>query len=78
MSATLVATAAPEAGGLATVKEAAEYLTLSKTAVYELAAAGKLRHCRLPGTGTRANVRIPWEALREFVSRSMIDAEAAG
>ena len=60
---------------LATVREAARYLALSRTAIYELMASGRLPHCRLPGTGRRFSRRIPWSVLKEFVAKSMVDSD---
>jgi excisionase family DNA binding protein len=57
--------------GLATVAEAAEFLRLSKQGVYGLIYAGKLRHAKMPGTGSRFTHRIPWPVLYEFVESSM-------
>lgn len=71
MSATL---AAPPTEGLATVAQAAEFLSLSKSAVYELMDCGRLEHCRFPGTKERCTRRIPWRVLREFVERNTVGA----
>lgn len=50
-----------------TVKQAAERLEISPSLVYSLAAAGKLRFCRL-GHG-RGRIRIPEDAVGEYLAR---------
>ena len=49
------------------VKQAAERLEISVSLVYSLAAAGKLRHCRV-GHG-RGRLRIPEDAIEEYLAR---------
>jgi excisionase family DNA binding protein len=61
---------------LATVAEAAKFLALSRSSLYELMDAGRLSYARIPGTGSRCSRRIPWRRLREFVQRSMVEASA--
>lgn len=52
------------------VREAAARLGYSRIALYELCQAGKIRHCRLPGSGARMNIRIPESAVDELIERS--------
>lgn len=60
---------------LLTVVEAAKILRLSRSSVYELMDAGKLRYARLPGTGKRCSRRIPLSVIRKFVEAAMVGHE---
>jgi excisionase family DNA binding protein len=57
----------PEA--LLPVREVAELWRCSVDHVYDLIAAGRLRHVQL-GTGRRAKTRVPESALTEYVQRN--------
>ncbi len=61
---------------LATVMEAAKYLNLSRSAVYLLLDTGRIRYCRLPGSGNvRKHRRIPWAEIERFVQDSLTAAQ---
>jgi excisionase family DNA binding protein len=53
--------------GLANVKEAKEFLSLSRATVYGLMDAGKLRYVKIGKSR-----RIPWDALEELVEKNTI------
>jgi excisionase family DNA binding protein len=55
-----------------TVRQAAEILQVSIATVYALCAARKLRHVRI-GFG-RGSIRVPEEAIREYVDQQMVAA----
>jgi excisionase family DNA binding protein len=57
------------------VAEAAQRLEVSAGLVYALCAAGKLRHSRV-GLG-RGCIRIPEDAIREYLDRCMVGARPA-
>jgi excisionase family DNA binding protein len=59
--------------GLVRVEEAAQYLGLGRSKTYELIAIGELPVVRI-GRATR----IPMEALRDYVSRRLAEAQASG
>ncbi|MEW6447450.1 MAG: helix-turn-helix domain-containing protein [Bacillota bacterium] len=53
-----------------TVPEVAKILRVKKGYVYELVAQGKLKALRL----SKNRIRVPEEALREFVEKAMRDS----
>jgi excisionase family DNA binding protein len=53
--------------GLATVKEAAQFLALGRSKVYDELNAGRLVSCKIGGAR-----RIPWRALRDFARDSLM------
>ena len=53
--------------GLATVNEAARFLSLGRSKVYDEMNAGRLVSCKIGGAR-----RIPWRALREFARDSLM------
>lgn len=53
--------------GLATVKEAARFLALGRSKVYDEMNAGRLVSCKIGGAR-----RIPWRALRDFAGDSLM------
>jgi excisionase family DNA binding protein len=52
--------------GLATVAEAARFLSLGRSTIYELMNSGKLRYCKIGGAR-----RIPWRAVRALAAESL-------
>ena len=60
---------------LVRIPEAMRITGLSRSTLYGLMAAGKLRHARLPGCGDRANLRIPLSSLHEMINASMVGGE---
>jgi excisionase family DNA binding protein len=55
--------------GLATVPEAAEFLSVSKGTIYNLMERGELKYAKIG-----RNRRIPWAALKALAAASMVDA----
>jgi excisionase family DNA binding protein len=62
--------AAPQrrGSGLASVKEAEQFLSLSRSTVYGLMDSGELRYVKIGKSR-----RIPWEALDELVRRRTVN-----
>lgn len=60
----------PRNEGLASVREAEEYLSVSRTSIYGLMDRGELRYVKLGKSR-----RIPWDALAELVQRNTICRE---
>lgn len=56
--------------GLATLTEAAEYLRVGKTTLYEMMANGEIPYCKV-----RKARRIPWKSLMEYAASSLNIAE---
>jgi excisionase family DNA binding protein len=56
--------------GFASVDESMEFLSVSRSTVYELMATGEL-----PSAKVGRCRRVPRKALREFAARAMIGAE---
>lgn len=54
------------AEGLATVKQAEQFLSVSRAKVYSLMDAGELRYAKLGKSR-----RIPWQALREYAANCL-------
>jgi excisionase family DNA binding protein len=60
---------------LLTVSDAAEILACSKSSIYSLLQARRLRYFRLKGIGdVRANVRIPASAIEQYLKTAEISA----
>lgn len=57
----------PARDGLARIKEACDYLALSRAAVYGLMDKGQLEYVKLGRSR-----RIPWPALRSLIATSVI------
>jgi excisionase family DNA binding protein len=55
------------ADGLADVREAAEFLSMSRSSLYKLMDTGELRFAKIGKAR-----RIPWRSLRDFAERSLI------
>jgi excisionase family DNA binding protein len=55
--------------GLASVKQAEEFLSLSRATIYGLMEKGELRYVKIGKSR-----RIPWEALQELVARNTVGA----
>jgi excisionase family DNA binding protein len=53
-------------GGLVTVAKAAEFLSLSRSKIYELMASGALRFCKIDGAR-----RIPRASVLKLASESL-------
>lgn len=66
------ATAERSADRLVRMPEAMRLTGLSRSTIYGLMEAGKLRHARLPGCGDRCNLRIPLSALESMIEKSMV------
>jgi excisionase family DNA binding protein len=64
-----------KAGKAMTVKQAATRLEVSRSLVYAMVSAGRLRHYRI-GTG-RGAIRIPEEAIDEFLKTAEVVIPAA-
>lgn len=71
MSATMIETT-HGADRFCKVAEVAEMLNLSRSAVYEMMDAGKLRYCRLPGSGERCTRRVRLSDVQTMIERSMV------
>jgi len=50
--------------GLASVAEACDFLSISRTSLYKMMDAGELKFVKLPGLSAR---RIAWRVLEELV-----------
>lgn len=57
------------------VSEAAQRLGISRITLYEVCAAGRIRHLRLPGTGDRKTIRVPESAVQQLIERSMCGSD---
>lgn len=53
-----------------TVPQFAQRIGYSRAAAYELLSSGMVRHLRLPGTGSRRNLRVPESAIVELIEKS--------
>jgi excisionase family DNA binding protein len=56
-----------------TVAEAADYLTLGQSTVYELCAAGKIAHSRIGLK--RGTIRIQKKALEDYLNESRVTTD---
>jgi excisionase family DNA binding protein len=55
------------ADGLASLREAGRFLSVSRTTLYELMNDGALPYCKIRGAR-----RIPWAALKAFAAESIV------
>jgi|GEM_PF-5377234 len=60
-----VTSSAAAIAGLARVEEAAEYLRVSRSSIYEMMDSGFLEFVKIPGIRAR---RIPWNALQRIAT----------
>jgi excisionase family DNA binding protein len=63
------ARAAAVSGGFVTVREAEEFLSLSRAKIYALMDAGELRYAKFGRSR-----RLPWADLRMFAAESLVGA----
>jgi excisionase family DNA binding protein len=68
----------PSSDQLLTIAEAANYLRLSRSAMYSLLDSGRITSCRLPGSGSRCVRRIPMSAVRQLVEQSTVGPGRGG
>jgi len=61
---------------LLTVKQAAAWLAIPPSSIYELVRTGKITAVRY-GTGKRQAVRIEVDAIRDFVDRNRVRSQSA-
>lgn len=57
--------------GLATVREAANFLSLGRSKLYVMMDRGELVYCKF-GDGPKSARRIPWVAIRRLAADSLI------
>lgn len=57
--------------GLASIREATEYLSISRSALYGLMNRAELKYAKIGKCR-----RIPWSALRELAQRSLVEARS--
>jgi excisionase family DNA binding protein len=72
MSTTIRSLGAPaqqRRGGFASVKEAGEFLSLSRSTIYDLMDRGELRYAKIGKSR-----RIPWAALEELAEKCVVGA----
>jgi excisionase family DNA binding protein len=53
--------------GFASVKDASDFMSLSRSTIYELMDKGELRYAKIGKSR-----RIPWAALEELAEKSMV------
>jgi excisionase family DNA binding protein len=70
MSAAAVEQVPVTADGLASIREAEEFLSVGRSTLYKLMDSGELRFAKVGKCR-----RIPWRALREYAERCLVGAD---